>query len=90
LTGLTVGEKLQLESEGEGEDKAYKAEAKRLLDSVIKQNKDEKAVSPLPMVLTIVECHCRTCSGSLSRSSSTYGTLIFRSLIRSKYTPPIP
>jgi hypothetical protein len=85
-----VGEKLQLESEGEGEEKAYKAEAKRLLDSVIKQNKDGKAVYPLTIVLTIVECHCRTCCRTLSRSSSTNGTCHFGSLIRSKYTPPIP
>jgi hypothetical protein len=47
---IGIGEKLQLESEGDGEEKAYKAEAKRLLDSVISQNKEEKAV------ILIVHC----------------------------------
>jgi phage protein U len=40
-----IAEKSQLEAEGRGEEKAYQVEAKRLLDSVISQNKDEKAVS---------------------------------------------
>jgi hypothetical protein len=40
-----VAEKTQLEAEGRGEEKAYQVEAKRLLDSVISQNKEEKAVS---------------------------------------------
>lgn len=42
--GLTAAEKAQLESEGQDGEKAYQVEAKRLLDSVIEQNKDEKAV----------------------------------------------
>lgn len=43
-SSLRVAEKAQLESEGQGGEKAYQVEAKRLLDSVIEQNKDEKAV----------------------------------------------
>lgn len=39
-----VAEKLQLESDIQGIEKAYQVEAKRLLDSVISQNKDEIAV----------------------------------------------
>jgi len=40
-----VAEKAQLESEGRGEEKAYKAEANKILESVIEQNTEEKAVS---------------------------------------------
>jgi len=54
---MFVAEKAQLESEGQGEEKAYQVEARRLLDSVISQNKDEKAVfPPLKTVTNFSDC----------------------------------
>ena len=71
---LSVAEKAQLESEGHGGEKAYQVEARRLLDSVISENKDEKAVVPLyPPILMLVERHCGISSRTIPRSSPTDG-----------------
>ena len=43
---LRVAEKAQLEVDGLKREKAYQVEARRLLDTVISQNKEEKAVRP--------------------------------------------
>lgn len=44
-TLLKIAEKSQVESEGRGGEKEYQLEAKRLIDTVIEQNKEDKAVS---------------------------------------------
>jgi hypothetical protein len=75
-TAYFVAEKAQLESEGHGGEKAYQVEAKRLLDSVIRQNKEEKAVSSpfhVHQSLILVERHCRISSRTIPRSSTTNG-----------------
>jgi len=77
-TPYSIAEKAQLESEGHGGEKAYQVEAKRLLDSVISQNKDEKAVIPHPSTrksLISVERHCRISSRAIPRSSAKNGTM---------------
>jgi hypothetical protein len=48
--------------------------AKQLLDTVISENKDEKAVKKnLYTKLIKVECYCRTCRRTISRSSAANG-----------------
>ena len=78
---LFAAEKLQLESEGHGGEKAYQVEARRLLDSVISENKDEKAVVPFSSpILMLVKRHCGISSRTIPRSSPTDGIIRLPSL----------
>ena len=69
-----------MEAEGKGELKAYQVEAKQLLDNVIAQNKEDKAVRPSSIRLIKVEYRRRTRRRTIPRPSDPNGiTLKFHS-----------